>query len=61
MIRKSALQGFEIPGQIERLKVRLFADDTSAYLAESDEYGTLDRILRVWCKAAKAVFNVKKT
>ncbi|KAL1749723.1 hypothetical protein FB107DRAFT_172576, partial [Schizophyllum commune] len=61
MIRKSEIRGFEIPGQLERLKVRLFADDTSAFLSEFDDYSTLDRLLRTWCMAAKARFNIQKT
>ncbi|TRM69147.1 hypothetical protein BD626DRAFT_543990 [Schizophyllum amplum] len=61
MIRKSEIQGFEIPGQLERLKVRLFADDTSVFLSEFDDYADLETILNTWCKAAKAAFNIKKT
>ncbi|KAL1685174.1 hypothetical protein GGG16DRAFT_129578 [Schizophyllum commune] len=60
MIRKSNIWGFQIPGQLERLKVQLFADDTSAFLSEFDEYSTLERILRTWCMAAKARFNIQK-
>ncbi|KAL1657564.1 hypothetical protein GGF50DRAFT_132057 [Schizophyllum commune] len=60
MPRRSNIWGFQIPGQLERLKVQLFADDTSAFLSEFDEYSTLERILRTWCMAAKARFNIQK-
>ncbi|KAL1687726.1 hypothetical protein GGG16DRAFT_61534 [Schizophyllum commune] len=61
MIRKSDLQGFEIPEHMERLKATLFADDTCVYLCESDDFATLQSILDLWCVAAKAKFNIGKT
>ncbi len=60
-IRKSEMQGFAIPGTTERLIATLFADDTTTYLSESDNYGVLDRILKKWCCAARAKFNDEKT
>ncbi|KAI0714820.1 hypothetical protein C8Q76DRAFT_590791, partial [Earliella scabrosa] len=61
MIRKSDLQGFKIPGTGEKLLAALFADDTKAYLAEGDNYATLQDILDTWGSAAKAKFNLRKT
>lgn len=60
-IRKSELQGYTIPGTGERLIATLFADDTTVYLSEHDDYGDLTRILKTWCKAARAKFNEDKT
>ncbi|TRM62021.1 hypothetical protein BD626DRAFT_548792 [Schizophyllum amplum] len=53
--------GFEIPGLMERLKATLFADDTTIYLAEGDDFAILQSILDTWCTAAKAKFNITKT
>ncbi|RPD55591.1 hypothetical protein L226DRAFT_466944, partial [Lentinus tigrinus ALCF2SS1-7] len=61
MIRKSDLSGFNIPGTIEALKATLFADDTTVYLSEEDDFGVLQDILDTWCSAAKARFNISKT
>lgn len=61
MLRKSTLQGFRIPHVRERLITRLFADDTTVYLSENDNYETLTEILSTWCIAARAKFNIAKT
>lgn len=61
MIRSSTLRGFEIPGAMAALKATLFADDTTVYLADNDDFQTLQDILDTWCSAAKARFNIKKT
>ncbi len=61
MLRKSALHGFRIPGVTERVLAALFADDTTAYLHESDDYAVLTTILRKWCEASRAKFNEDKT
>ncbi|GJE94639.1 transposon TX1 uncharacterized protein [Phanerochaete sordida] len=61
MLRQSALKGFEVPGLADRVLVSLFADDTTAFLAESDDFGLLTAILETWCIASKAKFNVEKT
>ncbi len=61
MIRKSELRGFNIPGTVEAVKATLFADDTTVYLTEDDDFSTLQNILDVWCSAAKARFNIRKT
>ncbi|EIW52959.1 uncharacterized protein TRAVEDRAFT_40509 [Trametes versicolor FP-101664 SS1] len=61
MIRGSQIRGFNIPKSLEVLKATLFADDTTVYLAEEDDFGILQRVLDTWCSAAKAKFNLRKT
>ncbi len=61
MIRKSDLEGFNIPRCGEVLKAVLFADDTTVYLSSRDDFRTLQRVLDTWCSAAKARFNMSKT
>ncbi|EJD54842.1 hypothetical protein AURDEDRAFT_30587, partial [Auricularia subglabra TFB-10046 SS5] len=62
MLRETdELHGFCIPGLKEKLVATLFADDTTIYLSERDDFATLQRILDLWCKAAGAKFNVAKT
>lgn len=61
MIRESPLKGFELPDGGSALKATLFADDTTVYLAEGDDFRVLQAILDTWCSAAKAKFNIKKT
>ncbi|KAI0822867.1 hypothetical protein BC628DRAFT_1411920 [Trametes gibbosa] len=61
MIRKSNLRGFNILGTVETLKATLFADNTTVYLSEDNDFGTLQAVLDTWCSAVKAKFNIKKT
>ncbi|EIW54372.1 uncharacterized protein TRAVEDRAFT_39824 [Trametes versicolor FP-101664 SS1] len=61
MIRASPIKGFNIPNSTTTLKATLFADDTTVYLAEADDFNILQRVLDVWCSAAKAKFNIGKT
>lgn len=61
MIRNSPLKGIKILRTAEALKAILFADDTTVYLAEEDDFGVLQEILDTWCSAAKARFNISKT
>ena len=61
MLRSSDLQGLRIEGDVERLITTLFADDTTVYLSENDNFGKLQEILQKWCRASGANFNVKKT
>lgn len=60
-IRASNIQGINIPGVNERLVANLFADDTTIFLNEMDDFATLQKILDSWCLAAEARFNVQKT
>ncbi|KAF5338264.1 hypothetical protein D9611_014618 [Ephemerocybe angulata] len=61
LLRKSSLQGFKIDENIERLITTLFADDTTVYLSEHDNFQDLQNILQLWCDASGAKFNVEKT
>lgn len=55
------LKGFTIPGMSEKLITTLFADDTTVYLCESDDYEDLLKLLGLWCRASGAKFNKAKT
>ncbi|KIY52033.1 hypothetical protein FISHEDRAFT_36011 [Fistulina hepatica ATCC 64428] len=61
MIRSSTLQGFNIPGAPQKLIVKMFADDTTIYLSEKDDYNILMHVLNKWCKGSRAKFNIEKT
>ena len=61
MLRESNLSGLRINGEVERTIAMLFADDTTVYLTNSDSFEDLHNILRKWCCASKAKFNVQKT
>lgn len=61
MIRDSPLKGLNIPTSGTALKATLFADDTTVYLSEEDDFQVLQDILDTWCSAAKARFNIGKT
>ncbi|KAL1941465.1 hypothetical protein VTO73DRAFT_7282 [Trametes versicolor] len=60
-LRRSTLRGLRIPGEVERLVAKLFADDTTVYLSSEDEYSTMREITNKWCRASRARFNVEKT
>lgn len=60
-IRKSSLRGFCVPGEAERLVAKLFADDTTIYLSEEDDYDVVTNLTAVWCRASRARFNREKT
>ncbi len=61
MIRKSDINGFNLPRCNETLKSVLFADDTTVYLSSRDDFAVLQGVLDRWCSAAKARFNMSKT
>ncbi|EJD50327.1 hypothetical protein AURDEDRAFT_35681, partial [Auricularia subglabra TFB-10046 SS5] len=61
LLRKSNLKGYEIDGLAERLIATLYADNTTVYLSEEDDYEMLLGMLEIWCKASGARFNVLKT
>ncbi|KAJ8502105.1 hypothetical protein ONZ51_g163 [Trametes cubensis] len=60
-LRTSSLRGLCVPGMRDRLVAKLFADDTTAFLSEHDNYGDLVSVLDRWCKGSRAKFNVGKT
>ncbi|PBK83572.1 hypothetical protein ARMGADRAFT_890958, partial [Armillaria gallica] len=61
MLRQSDLQGFQVPGVEERIIATLFADDTTVFLAQYDNFEELTMILGDWCIASGAKFNIDKT
>jgi hypothetical protein len=61
MLRKSNLKGYSIPHVIEKVVVKMFADDTTVYLDAEDSFDDLQLILKKWCQASSAKFNVEKT
>ena len=61
-IRKSQeITGIQIPGRRGYLKVKMFADDTTVYLSETDSIEDLQTILTKWCGVSGAKFNIEKT
>ncbi|KAI0656075.1 hypothetical protein C8Q70DRAFT_893532, partial [Cubamyces menziesii] len=60
-LRKSTLRGIHIPGLPDRLIAKLFADDTTAFLSEHDNYGELLNTIATWCRGSRAKFNEGKT
>ena len=60
-LRHSGLSGLRTNDDVERIITTLFADDTTVYLAENDQFADLEVILRKWCEASGASFNILKT
>ena len=60
-IRASNIRGIDVPSLDERVKVSLFADDTTVILTEHDSLSDLTEILNQWCDVSGAKFNVEKT
>ncbi|KAF5388098.1 hypothetical protein D9615_000306 [Tricholomella constricta] len=57
----SDLKGFDLQGHNEKLITNLFADDTTVFLSEGDDFYHLRRLLDNWCEASTARFNGDKT
>jgi ribonuclease HI len=55
------IKGYDIPGITHRVKINLYADDTTIYLNKNDKYSDLENILNGWCLASGAKFNMDKT
>ena len=55
------IRGLDIPCLVERLVIKLFADDTNLYLSKHDRLDIVQRILDTWCMASGAKFNIEKT
>ena len=60
-IRASGIRGIEVPNLDEKIKVSLFADDTTVILTEYDSFAELTDTLDRWCEVSGAKFNVEKT
>jgi ribonuclease HI len=63
MLRASKdLKGYQFPGtDVEKLIINLFADDAIVYLSKGDSYDVLRKLLKTWCQASGAKFNIEKT
>jgi hypothetical protein len=61
MLRQSNLKGYSVPHVLGKVVVKMYADDTTVYLDESDSFEELQELLRKWCPASGAKFNVSKT
>ena len=55
------IKGINAPGLEEKILVNLFADDTTLYLSKEDRLDHVEDILRSWCEASGAKFNIEKT
>jgi hypothetical protein len=53
--------GFDILGLAEKLIVNLFADDTVIYAHDRDSFDEIQQLLKLWCDASGAKFNMEKT
>ncbi|OJT01831.1 Transposon TX1 uncharacterized 149 kDa protein [Trametes pubescens] len=60
-LRMSTLHGISIPGDVERLIANLFADDTTVFLGEGDDYAAAIAPTETWCRGSRARFNLEKT
>ncbi|KAJ8455816.1 hypothetical protein ONZ51_g12320 [Trametes cubensis] len=60
-LRKSSLNGLTVPGLRNKLVAKLFADDTTVFLNERDDYRELVQTTEKWCKGSRAKFNSSKT
>ncbi|KAJ7089499.1 hypothetical protein C8R43DRAFT_829668, partial [Mycena crocata] len=61
MLRNSNLTGYQIPKVLTKVSAKLFADNTTVYLAAGDKFSDLQTILDKWCATSSAKFNVPKT
>ncbi|KAF9263875.1 hypothetical protein L218DRAFT_972780 [Marasmius fiardii PR-910] len=57
-IQKSSLHRIQIPNLDEHLIALLFADDTTVFLSEDDNFTNLQKILDKWCITARAKGNL---
>ena len=55
------IKGIGILGTRKRLKVKMFADNTTVILSEHDDIRNLQDILLKWCRVSGARFNIEKT
>ena len=57
----NTIHGLRIPGLVEKLVIKIFADDTSLYLSNQDRFDHIQTILDDWCAISGAKFNIDKT
>lgn len=62
MIRNDPnIKGISIPTIEKPIKARLFADDTNLFLSKQDSFDYIRSLLKDWCRASGAKFNIEKT
>lgn len=61
MLHNSKLEGICLSEDLKRLIATLFADNVTVYLASNDKFLDLEEILKKWCQASGAKFNIPKT
>ena len=55
------IKGIDIPNLAEKVKISLFADNTTVILTEHDSFVELIGMLDKWCAVSGAKFNIEKT
>jgi hypothetical protein len=55
------ITGIQIPGQAERLTIKLFTDNANLYLGKEDSFDRIQQTLNDWCEISGAKFNIEKT
>jgi hypothetical protein len=60
-IRNSPLKGFKVNEKLNRVLVKVYADDTTIFLSQEDDPKELQKCLDLFCQAATARFNEQKT
>ena len=60
-IRESSLKGFKVCKDLDRVLVKVYADDTTVFLGPDDKPAKLQECLELFCKASTARFNDSKT
>ncbi len=62
MLRNNqGILGLAIPGTNKKLVVNMFADNTTLYLSELNNFDHVEKILHQWCDVSGARFNLEKT
>jgi hypothetical protein len=60
-IQNSPLKGFNVNEKLSRVLVKVYADNTTIFLSKEDDPKELQKCLDLFCQAATAQFNEKKT
>src|SRR5882757_2174012 len=60
-IRKSPLRGFNVSKDLDRVLVKVYADDTMVFLGPNDDPSDLHTCLDLFCLTSTAQFNNLKT
>jgi len=60
-IRTSQLKGFNINEDLNRVVVKVYADNTTVFIGPEDDPKNLQKCLDLFCEASTAHFNKTKT